>query len=533
MNPFSNGRPNLSSSERIRNKRASTIYNAASRAFDPGLVSESSTVPCRNYNGNIGFYRYGRLRNAHNYRLLDDLNRGYALCRDCPDCPTGKARGVGCPRTAKIGPTMGLSSFLDYFGTFGPLSFPVVSLEARSCTGTGAGVTYSGSGTGCDPGSIAGWTGADSSLWKYNSITMPTNSDGRGVVLEPRTPVGYCDIPRPQDMPSGIQVQQGLQITGFLQPFFGLLDSAEKVGYTSGIPLVLVGYGPIGQFQTCGQIHASFKDDPPIPTGANNYQKLINFPPLWKSSNFMMGSDGKGMLGWRVVCGGLWGAREDSYGLQGLGTVMNNPADCCREINTEPAGSGPAGVLDAAGPTAGAVTVDIKVLAKHFFERNDVGNFFGVGPSSRGIWLINPLSLSANRPFVVGYTLGLSPGNLAGWIAETPSFTPIDPGFPIWYYASPPYPPFPPPAAPLAPAGQGGELLYNYWNYTLDFTGKAICGPDLTTGNDMRHTYLTCLGTPGKVAFAIPLQGCCGPASHTGATGCDGFLQDRMPFIGT
>jgi len=426
---------------------------------------------------------------------------------------------------------MGLSSFLDYFGTFGPLGFPVVSLEASSCTGSGAGVIYSGSGAGCDPGSIGGWTGADSSLWKKNSITMPTNSDGQGVVLDPNSPVGYCTVPRPQDIPVGVQVQQGLQITGFLQPFFGLVDDKKNLGFTSGIPLVLVGYGPIGQFQTCEQIHASSKGDPPIPLGATDYAKLIAFPQQWKDGNFMMGNDGKGMLGWRVVCGGLWGARENSYGLQGLGTVMNNPADCCREINTAPAGSSEViGVLEGPGPTAGAVTVDIKVIARHFFERNDVGNFTGVGPSSIGIWLINPLSLSASRPFVFGYTLGLSPGNLDGWIAKPASFNAALPGFPIWYYASP-YPPFS--ATPPAPAGQGGELLYNYWNYTLDFTGKAICGPDLTTGNDMRHTYLTCLGTPGRVAFAIPLQGCCGPASHTGATGCDGFLQDRRPFIGT
>jgi len=218
MNPFSNGRPNLSASERIRNRRASTIYNAASRAFNPGPVGVAhkgwNGTPCRNYNGNIGFYRYGRLRNATNYRLLGDLSRGYALCRDCPDCPTGIARGVKCPGTYNIGPTMGLSSFLYYFGGGGPLGFRDTVITTYSCTGGHGSVSYTGSSGPCDPGSITWWTGASEGLYNNNEITMPFNSEGVGVVIDPSNNLQTvaCTAKRPHDGKylKLIQVEQGI-----------------------------------------------------------------------------------------------------------------------------------------------------------------------------------------------------------------------------------------------------------------------------------------------------------------------------------
>ena len=550
MNPFSNGRPNLSAGERIRNKRASTIYNAASRAFNPGPVQPrgGNGAPCRNYNGNIGFYRYGRLRNATNYRLLDDLNRGYALCRDCPDCPTGIARGTECPGTYNIGPTMGLSSFMYYFGGGGPLGFRDTVITTYSCTGGHGSVSYSGAtGFGCHPGSVTGWTGATMGLYNNNEITMPFNSEGVGVVIDPSNNLQTvtCTSKRPHDGKylKLIAVEQGLQVKGFLQPFVGLLFPVPTPH--PFFPYELIGFGPVGQFRTCQGIRKSLTKrpvprplvlpPPTIPTpalppytpaqlAAATLNSLNLFIASWAVDDFAMSNDNT-MKGWRVVSGGLWGKSEGRFGLRGVGTLMNNPVDCCTEVPTLPAGTPPL-PDDIPTGTAGKVTTDIKIFAQHFYERNDVGNFPGVSPDTIGLWIINPLSLTADYPFVFGYTLGLSPGNLDGQIAAFMA------GIPPYIYYTPAGTPDPTwPGAPPPPTigGDGGEKLFPYWNYQLEYTGKALCGPNLTTGNDLQHSYLTCLGNPGKVAFAIPLQGCCG----AGATGCAGFLQNRRPLVGT
>jgi len=516
MNPFSNGRPNLSASERIRNKRASTIYNAASRAFNPVGVAHKgwNGAPCRNYNGNIGFYRYGRLRNATNYRLLDDLNRGYALCRDCPDCPGGVPRGVKCPRTYNIGPTMGLSSFLYYFGGGGKLGIRDTVITTYSCTGGHGSVGYTGATGICNLGAsgINSWTGAATGLYNNNEITMPFNSEGVGVVIDPSNNLQSVSCTSKRSLDGRylklISVEQGLQIKGFLQPFVGGLTPVTGQPF----PFTLAGFGPIGEFQTCHQLQQALNTTTPPSTATPPYSTtdIGTWIATWKGSNFAMGS-GAGadtMKGWRVVAGGMWGTIANRFGLRGVGTLTNDPVTCCTDIVT-PAASYPVPVPPPStpGPTAGQVTAYIKVFAQHFYERNDVGNFVGVTPDTIGIWIINPLSLSLGYPLIFGYTLGLSPGNLNGFLTSGTTN-------PLQYYAS----------SSLG-GDNGSEKLYPFWNYKLEYTGKALCGPNLTTGNDLQHSYLTCLGNPGKVAFAIPLQGCCG----AGATGCDGFLQATSP----
>ena len=319
MNPFSNGRPNLSASERIRNRRASTIYNAASRAFNPVGVAHKgwNGTPCRNYNGNIGFYRYGRLRNATNYRLLGDLSRGYALCRDCPDCPTGIARGVKCPGTYNIGPTMGLSSFLYYFGGGGPLGFRDTVITTYSCTGGHGSVSYTGPSGPCDPGRVDAWVGAATGLYNTNEITMPFNSEGVGVVIDPSNNLQTvaCTAKRPHDGKylKLIQVEQGLQVKGFLQPFVGLLFPVPTPH--PFFPYELIGFGPVGQFQTCEQIRTSLANKPapvplppppfplppppPIPAqiAAATIASLTSFLTAWPAG-YPMSNSGT-MKGWR------------------------------------------------------------------------------------------------------------------------------------------------------------------------------------------------------------------------------------------
>ncbi len=86
MNCFNNNRPKLSSSERTRNKKAQAIfkanvsdYQSRSKALRGGPCNLQK---CNNFNGKVGFYRGGGLRNVRSYDKFLSLNRGSALCVD-------------------------------------------------------------------------------------------------------------------------------------------------------------------------------------------------------------------------------------------------------------------------------------------------------------------------------------------------------------------------------------------------------------------------------------------------------------------
>ena len=80
MNCFNNNRPKLSSSERIKNKKAQAIFKA--NVMDYQKRSTGGNGKCSNYKGTVGFYNNGQLRNTKNYETLSNLNRGSALCLD-------------------------------------------------------------------------------------------------------------------------------------------------------------------------------------------------------------------------------------------------------------------------------------------------------------------------------------------------------------------------------------------------------------------------------------------------------------------
>ena len=80
MNCFNNNRPKLSSSERIKNKKAQAIFKA--NVMDYQKRSTGGNGKCSNYKGTVGFYNNGQLRNTKNYDTLFNLNRGSALCLD-------------------------------------------------------------------------------------------------------------------------------------------------------------------------------------------------------------------------------------------------------------------------------------------------------------------------------------------------------------------------------------------------------------------------------------------------------------------
>jgi hypothetical protein len=80
MNCFNNNAPKLSSSDRIKNKKSQAIFKA--NVIDFQNRTSGMQTKCNNYNGKIGFYRNGELRNARSYDTFLDLNRGSALCVD-------------------------------------------------------------------------------------------------------------------------------------------------------------------------------------------------------------------------------------------------------------------------------------------------------------------------------------------------------------------------------------------------------------------------------------------------------------------
>ena len=79
--PFDTLQPNLSSSDRIKDLKAKTIYKSAVSSYGKARNSH------RNYNNTIRFSNQGSLAsvggfNTKSNELLLNLNRGYALCKD-------------------------------------------------------------------------------------------------------------------------------------------------------------------------------------------------------------------------------------------------------------------------------------------------------------------------------------------------------------------------------------------------------------------------------------------------------------------
>jgi hypothetical protein len=80
MNCFNNNRPKLSSSDRIKNKKAQAIFKA--NVMDYQTRSTGGNGKCSNYKGNVGFYNNGKLRKVENFETLMNINKGSALCVD-------------------------------------------------------------------------------------------------------------------------------------------------------------------------------------------------------------------------------------------------------------------------------------------------------------------------------------------------------------------------------------------------------------------------------------------------------------------
>lgn len=185
MNPFRSSNPNLSSSDRTRDKKSKYIYAVAKKKFQSGKRCGTK---------NIKYYKKGTVRSVANYKLQQDLARGNVLCEDCND------RGNLC---GSINPSiltrvhMHNSSLSEFYGG-GTLvadissvkqgnSFPVIQSDVSGVWGPGTTIVEYGPKTDL---SNAVLSGSDPSLnmpfgYLNNLINIPRNLDGSGITIDP------------------------------------------------------------------------------------------------------------------------------------------------------------------------------------------------------------------------------------------------------------------------------------------------------------------------------------------------------------
>ena len=179
MNPFRSSNPNLSSSDRTRDKKSKYIYAAAKKKFQ-------TKRPCNTKN--IKYYKKGTVRSVANYKLQQDLARGNVLCEDCND------RGNLCGSINEsnlIHVHMHNNQYSEFYGG-GTLvadissiqqgnSFPVIQSDISGVWGSSTTDTAK---------SDIGLDGSNNGIpmpygYLNNLINIPRNLDGNGIVIDP------------------------------------------------------------------------------------------------------------------------------------------------------------------------------------------------------------------------------------------------------------------------------------------------------------------------------------------------------------
>jgi hypothetical protein len=187
MNPFSNNKPRLTASERIRNKRDAAIYQGEKQRFQRGKNK------CRNRN--VKFYRNGKVRSVVNYKMQNSLARGNVLCNDCDD------KGNLCAAPSKkddfASIYMGNNAYSEYWGGArvdlgsggGGIFTQTVGLTTINSDISGS---WGGSLTNISKSDLSGakLPGSDPSLnmpfgYVDNLIDIPRNLDGKGIIIDP------------------------------------------------------------------------------------------------------------------------------------------------------------------------------------------------------------------------------------------------------------------------------------------------------------------------------------------------------------
>ena len=193
MNPFSNNKPRLTASERIRNKRDAAIYQGEKQRFQRGKNK------CRNRN--VKFYKNGKVRSVINYKMQKSLARGNVLCNDCDD------KGNLCAPPSKkddlASINMGNNNYSEFWGGGSVLNWA----GGDPVTQTPADVVIVSDVSGSWDPSSNSWKGDISQCgpsgnlvcpygYLTNLIDIPRNLDGSGIIIDPSNilfPDELCD----------------------------------------------------------------------------------------------------------------------------------------------------------------------------------------------------------------------------------------------------------------------------------------------------------------------------------------------------
>ena len=176
MNPFSNNRPRLTASERIRNKRDATIYQAEKSKYQ-------ASRKCYNGGKNIKYYKNGTVKSTINHEMNQKLARGAVLCEDC------NHQGLVCASTlkknnfAKV--NLGNSSISSFnLGTGLTFSSDTINTTRVIVTDISGSWNDPSGRVECQPGPPPA-----ACYFPYgyadNLITVPRNLDGSGITIDP------------------------------------------------------------------------------------------------------------------------------------------------------------------------------------------------------------------------------------------------------------------------------------------------------------------------------------------------------------
>jgi hypothetical protein len=197
MNPFSNNKPRLTASERIRNKRDATIYQGEKLKFQQGKKK------CRSRN--VKFYKNGKVRSVVNYKMQKSLSRGNVLCNDCDD------KGNLCAAPSKKDDLatiyMGNNNYSEFWGGGNIISSASLlgwtQTVGDAVISTDISGVWGGSSTDISKADLSGakLPGSDPSLnmpfgYIRNLIKIPRNLDGSGIIIDPSNilfPNELCD----------------------------------------------------------------------------------------------------------------------------------------------------------------------------------------------------------------------------------------------------------------------------------------------------------------------------------------------------
>lgn len=185
MNPFSNNRPRLTASERIKNKRDATIYQAEKSIYQ-------STKQCGNKN--VKYYKNGTVKSVKSYKMHRSLSKGVNFCEDCDKNGTLCKPLLTEKKNTKI--NMGNNSLSVLSMDSGIIPSGLAGIAGQSVQKTNVIISdvsgaWGGSSTDISKsligpnGQIPGTTIPIPYGYARNLMQIPRNLNGSGVIIDP------------------------------------------------------------------------------------------------------------------------------------------------------------------------------------------------------------------------------------------------------------------------------------------------------------------------------------------------------------